>query len=976
MEDLFLKLVNMSITASWLVLVVAAVRFLLRRTPKWIVCLLWGLVALRLICPFSIESALSLVPSAEPLPREIFYTAQPKIHSGMTTVGVAADPIEKASAPLANVASTSSVRTLPFVFSRIWILGVGIMLLYMLASFLFLKRRVAAAIPIEKGVKQCEFVDSPFVLGVFRPVIYLPFGMEEGDMAYVLAHEQAHIRRHDHWWKPFGFLLLSVYWFNPVMWTAYVLLCRDIEAACDEKVIRNMETDDRRAYSMALLNCSVHRRRIAACPIAFGEVGVKARIQSVMNYKKPAFWVILTALLVSIVIAVCFMTNPKKPGEVYAITSTLQRSDVQQAQAVTGGEEQVQLLLTEEQTQELVTLLNELKESEFKHGTIQPCEKSVTVSLEKGDFLLLWDGANVELSYSLDEKTVWVISNDRLNTFFDNIERPDWGIHVSVEDATLTQATVVFSQDGRALNGSLSLDWEYQLQIQSNGSWTDVYTRGFPNFTAAETAIPQNGSSEQKIFWEDNYYELAPGRYRIVKYVTLRDAAGTEASYPYYAEFSLAEGSDLNAKMPEGIVCVDLYFQKVSTCLSMEEEYAAILSILEEIKESAQLVPESSISDQVYTSWFNHNIIINYAESRQDIVISQDCTLLWTEDGEKGRQVYSLDGFPQLQEYLVRMTAGVRREIISGSPFASKNDPWNWTKNISGREVDEASIYLRHHSYQEGNTSGTTVSFGTFATERFREMLEILNAIPAESFSERTQENGSVTYSDLRTSLSSRGISVSIIDRVNSLAVVFIYKGSGVMMAICDDLGKVEEESYLGDTTTYWDVNDWTLTQYMQALMENPPIITYLVGSGFAWADPVEYAYEAYSLRLNLIEGWEYQITEYSPNTDNFGIRCRPSGVSDGWLYFSFWPNGYALAEEDRWYGEGSWMGYPSVMSYPGSIATKTTYNTRHAIWSYYSAQTDSGDFVVVNEGADAWFLEYEEAIDDIISLCYFSVEG
>ena len=328
MEAVFLKLVNMSITASWLVLAVIAVRLVFRKIPKWILCLLWGLVALRLIFPFSIESVLSLIPSAEPLPQEIIYTAHPEIQSGVAIIDEAVNPIlESSLAPASPVVSANPTQIWSFILSQVWLLGLVLMILYAFVSYLLLKRKVATAIPIEKGIKQSEFVDSPFVLGILRPVIYLPFAMEEGDMAYVIAHERAHIRRHDHWWKPVGFLLLGIYWFNPVMWAAYILLCRDIEAACDEKVIKDMEKDDRRAYSTALLNCSIHRRRITACPLAFGEVGVKDRVRSVMNYKKPAFWIILIAVILSVILGVCFLTDPPAKnttlmGAEYSIRAT------------------------------------------------------------------------------------------------------------------------------------------------------------------------------------------------------------------------------------------------------------------------------------------------------------------------------------------------------------------------------------------------------------------------------------------------------------------------------------------------------------------------------------------------------------------------------------------------------------------------------------------------------------------------------
>lgn len=315
MEALFLKLVNLSLTAGWLVLAVVVLRLIFRKAPRWIFCALWGLVALRLICPVSVESVLSLIPSAEPLPQDIIYTAEPYIDSGIEVVDRVVNPVLMDSLGAAEtLTSVNPTQVWSFILSRIWVVGTVIILAYALVSFLLLKHRVSTATLLKKGVKQSERVVSPFVLGIFRPVVYLPYGVSDDDLEHVLAHEQAHIRRRDHWWKPVGFLLLSVYWFNPLMWVAYVLLCRDIEAACDEKVIKGMEKDVRRAYSTALLNCSVHRRSIAACPLAFGETGVKSRIKNVMNYKKPAVWIILLAVVAAIIAAVCLLTDPVDGG--------------------------------------------------------------------------------------------------------------------------------------------------------------------------------------------------------------------------------------------------------------------------------------------------------------------------------------------------------------------------------------------------------------------------------------------------------------------------------------------------------------------------------------------------------------------------------------------------------------------------------------------------------------------------------------
>ncbi len=316
MEVVFLRLLNMSITASYLALAVVILRLLLKKAPKWISCALWALVALRLLLPVSLESIFSLIPSAEPIPQQIV-TVAPTIQTGIPVVDQTVNPILQNSASPQPGDSVNPMQVVVFIASSVWLAGAAVILVYAAVSYLRLHRRVRESIETEKGIRICDRIAAPFILGVFCPVIYLPSGMDQEDARYVIAHEKAHLQRRDHWWKPLGFALLSVYWFNPVFWVAYVLLCRDIELACDEKVIRQMGEESKKPYSQALLNCSVPRKMIAACPLAFGEVGVKGRIKSVLNYKKPAFWIILVAIIAGIVVAVCFLTNPKaEPSKV------------------------------------------------------------------------------------------------------------------------------------------------------------------------------------------------------------------------------------------------------------------------------------------------------------------------------------------------------------------------------------------------------------------------------------------------------------------------------------------------------------------------------------------------------------------------------------------------------------------------------------------------------------------------------------
>ena len=312
MNELFLKIINMSISASWLVLAVLILRFVLKKAPKWINVLLWGIVAIRLICPFSFESTLSLIPSAETIPLNIGMDTTPTINSGISAINNAVNPIiSQSNTPMAG----SSVNLLQItigIYEYIWIFGMIALALYTAISYWRLRRKVDTAVRYKDNIFQSENVSFPFVLGIIKPRIYLPFKMNGQYLEYVVAHEQAHICRKDHWWKPLGFLLLMIHWFNPLMWLAYVLLCRDIELACDEKVIKELGNEQRGDYTQALVACSVNRRMIAACPLAFGEVSVKERVKSVMNYKKPAFWVIIIAVIICVGVAVCFLTNPKQ----------------------------------------------------------------------------------------------------------------------------------------------------------------------------------------------------------------------------------------------------------------------------------------------------------------------------------------------------------------------------------------------------------------------------------------------------------------------------------------------------------------------------------------------------------------------------------------------------------------------------------------------------------------------------------------
>ncbi|MBE6730151.1 MAG: M56 family metallopeptidase [Ruminococcaceae bacterium] len=310
MTEFFVSAVNMSISAGWIVLAVLLLRLLFKKAPKWISVLLWGIVGVRLICPFTFESALSLIPSAKTINPEVALNS-PNIDSGVPVIDNIVNPV--ISTATISFQPEKDLNIFQFIMpclAVLWLIGIAALLIYTLVSFIRLKKKINTAVLLSDNVFQSENVVSPFVLGLVKPKIYLPFNISSQDMSHVIAHEQAHIRRKDHLCKPLGFLLLAIYWFNPLMWVGYILLCRDIELACDEKVIKELSTEQKADYSQALLNSSINRRTIAACPLAFGEVGVKSRVKSVLSYKKPAFWLIIISIIICAFAAVCFLTNP------------------------------------------------------------------------------------------------------------------------------------------------------------------------------------------------------------------------------------------------------------------------------------------------------------------------------------------------------------------------------------------------------------------------------------------------------------------------------------------------------------------------------------------------------------------------------------------------------------------------------------------------------------------------------------------
>lgn len=391
MNHIFIEILNNSLITSLLIIAVIIVRMIIKKAPKWFSCVLWGLVAIKLVFPFSIESVFSLVPSAKPIPSDIEYSATPQIESGVDAINRVVNPVLEQNFAPQTVISINPLQIVIMVCSIVWIAGIIGLLMYSFISYLLLKRKVVASRKLNGNVYVCDEVVTPFILGILRPRIYLPTGISDKNRECILEHEMAHLRRFDHLWKPLGFVILALYWFNPLCWVAYILLCKDIELACDEKVTRDKDKEWKATYCQALLACNTQRRIIAACPVAFGEVSVKDRVKSVLNYKKPAFWIIAIAVVVSVIIAVCFMTNPKTlsgKNENNEITTEdcTKINDTKEVEYTEASEDGAQVFNTQDET------ANSVDNLQIGTITSSKIKSEVTLGVLRWDMFLHFSG--------------------------------------------------------------------------------------------------------------------------------------------------------------------------------------------------------------------------------------------------------------------------------------------------------------------------------------------------------------------------------------------------------------------------------------------------------------------------------------------------------------------------------------------------------------------------------------------------------
>lgn len=501
MDDVFLKLVNLSISASWLILAVLVLRVVLKKAPKWVMPLLWGVVALRLVCLFSIESALSLIPSAETIPSEIVTETREPVLYEQATLDIVTNPTLPSAAEVPVGVSRQQAQVDFNIYSVLWLAGMAALLVHALVSAGKLKRKLATAILLRDNIYESEFVDSPFVFGVVKPNIYLPMHMDEGTAAYVIAHERAHLARRDHWWKVLGYLVLALHWFNPLVWVAYILFCRDIELACDEKVVKGLDGAARADYSQALLSCAAPKRAVAACPLAFGEGNIKMRVKSALHYRKPAFWVAAAAVLAVVIVAVCFLTNPRSERGSLVWAQKLNAADVASIELYVPAEgeaRQYKKLDTEEMAQ-AVELINSSR------GTY--IEKPETVYADLPEwFLLTMDDGTVHAVGSVVGHYL-IIDGDTFDADVEN--QAEWENYVLKGDS------------------ASPIDMADRLSYALYGMTTGVYTLGEAVF---EDSV-----------WETSYEETFANT-KSTPELWLSSALGTDMTGILYGTVTAARG--------------------------------------------------------------------------------------------------------------------------------------------------------------------------------------------------------------------------------------------------------------------------------------------------------------------------------------------------------------------------------------------------------------------------------------------------
>lgn len=490
MEAVFLKILNMSITASYVFAFVFVLRLLLKRAPKWISYTLWSVLLFRLVCPVSFSSAFSILrsigaPAAESgsvayIPSNIGTMTAPTVNVGISSLSEA---INGALPAATSVASANPLQIWIFIGACVWLAGIAVMLIYSAVSYIRLRRRMSDATLLFDNVFETDVIATPFVCGFMKPKIYLPVGLSESEHESVLLHERTHIARCDHLIKPLAFLVLSVYWFHPLVWLAFVLLSRDMEMSCDERVIKALSDEQKSGYSSALLHLAVRRPILAGSPLAFGESGAKGRIKNILNYRKPSFWVVLIAAVAATVVGVCLLANPSDRSP-YKWAKSLTVDNAAEAYVWNlSTQTQAPSFFTDDELAEAVALINALEKDDFtENAELVGGTPEYGLALSYGDYQLnqsIDPRGSLEMTYKGSQ---WWIDSDALAEFV--VKMIDASGQETALAPNITSSPVE--------NAETSYNTPFPATDYADGSWQALY---YDAYLAVSAAAAQSANS-------------------------------------------------------------------------------------------------------------------------------------------------------------------------------------------------------------------------------------------------------------------------------------------------------------------------------------------------------------------------------------------------------------------------------------------------------------------------------------------------
>ncbi len=1003
LTDIFLKVVDMSLTASWVALAVLVLRFVLKKAPKWLSCLLWVLVAFRLVCPVSFESALSLVSveGARDVTDNILdsYVGPSSTYWDITeeydaAVNAGIEPIHGGEGHYYVVTGetpTTEAIILADDVAVLWVAGIGAMVVYGAVSYFRLRRKVAASLMTEQGIYLCDYIDTPFILGIIRPRIYLPSNMEPDAAAHVIAHERAHLNRKDHWWKPLGYLLLTVHWFNPVIWLAYILLCRDIELACDEKVIRKMEVGEKKAYSQALLACSVSRHRIAACPLAFGEVGVGERVKSVLNYKKPTFWIILIAMIALVVGAVCFLTDPVSEDTFPMSGSNVSDIDTQQVM------KQIRKYNDLEENQNAYMnswgfdiLLDE--NFDFASASVQyffykeqKTFSSILVFVPLADsFCLLgteeWQEQDsifllehyLNALRSLPQKEIRAMAPKAERFLVEHVEEGTpgdyerviryssdgvgntngWLIHLKVVPAYMEAGTRRDAQEEaiHLFYGDADIDSSIvvDLTLPVKTAVEDYLQNGSPYLTLLESDI----RILEAIDWEKLEFTGSASDSKSTGYVfTVWEPMVIDGKVEEYYHLSFE---------------IDIYGNLIGFSKSAPERMADTLSLYELCQVNAEDVTNLDYSALYFENAYNDRDIIEgtidalkkiniYATPVEDKSVNRmisevsmhllcyEESLYWhfefdplngyvgvSKSGADGNYGFNALGVYELVDSKdvekLYSAIGYDRDRYFAFPYHVGED--GTLSPIA--ENSEAELYLSFFlgTYYDGTEIPGYVSVDD--SERTY-LMQLMREIPESAWEDGAREED---YGEFRSDV--------YLDFGETTEAYLFCTDGGVNLKFYRD-GNMLEKTY---HIRYAPLNEFIESICNKSRRDGNIRIWYPED------DLVEYTHEDVTIALQPMVGWEFEVVPYTDDSTPFGIRCHPEWEEEGWLFVSYWHNGFATCGTGLETREWQWSNFQDDAIYDVTYG----YFDGSENWSYIWFTNLHGDYVIMNEGADAWF--------------------